>query len=764
MDAMRRRSETPLESSVTWEASKDGLALRLRGLSLRLSWAAPGVVRVTAVPVGDGAPLCAYGPMLDPAYSWRPARVEVGETPQGLVATDGVLSVHIDTCTGAFTYRDAGGTLLLHEHAKTMEPRATAGEGYRALLDLAFCPGEALYGLGQHEDGRLNYRGSEQDLYQHHVKAPVPFLVSSRGWGLLWHGYSAMTFRDDERGSHLEADCVPEMDYFVIAGGTLDGVIKGYRRLTGAAPLPPRWAFGFVQSRERYQTQEDLVEVAHRYAQLGLAPECVMLDWQYWPDELWGQKSLDPKRFPEPAGMCRRLHEMGTRLMVSVWPQLHNDGPDQLEFLVAGKLLADGHTYDAFDPQARGMFWRQAHDGLFAHGVDAWWCYSAEPFQTAWEPSRAQRRRLSVDKAERYLGPAVSNAYPLLHNSGIWEGQRGSGKRVLIVSRSAWAGQQRFGTFVWSGDVSGSWETLRRQIPAGLNLCASGIPYWTCDIGSFFDPSGQKWLWDGDFDAGVADAGYRELFLRWFQYGTFVPMMRAHGTDAPREIWHFGEPGTPVYDTLVRFVELRKDLLPYLYSTAAAVYFDGYTMMRALAFDFSHDPQILGIEDQFMLGPALLVCPVTTPGAASRPVYLPEGSAWIDVWDGTAHEGGRWIEAPAPLQTIPIYARSGSIVPLGSALLVFPGADGTFTLYEDAGDGWGYETGEHTRRTLQWDDTQRILSIGPPTGTYPGAPSVRRFRAVLVQPGDGWQSPAHVGYVDVDVDAEQREGSLQLRP
>ena len=326
--------------------------------------------------------------------------------------TDGILSVHIETSTGAFSYRDAQGTVLLREEAKTLEPRALAGEGYRARLDLAFSPGEALYGLGQHEDGRLDYRGRTQELYQHHSKAPVPLLVSSRGWGLLWHGYSAITFRDDEGGSYLEADCVAEMDYFVIAGGTLDGVIKGYRDLTGAAPLPPRWAFGFVQSRERYQSQDELVEVARRYAHLGLPADCVMLDWQYWPDDLWGQKSLDPKRFPDPEGMCEQLHELGTRLMVSVWPQLHNDGADQLEFQVAGKLLADGHTYDAFDPQARAMFWRQTHNGLFVHGIDALWCYSTEPFQVDWGDDMTPTRLSAAAAAWRPLSDISGLRFP----------------------------------------------------------------------------------------------------------------------------------------------------------------------------------------------------------------------------------------------------------------------------------------------------------------------------------------------------------------
>lgn len=685
--------------------------------------------------------------------------------------SDGILSLHVNGATGAFAYRNARGEVLFQEPeggGKLLMPRRDelTANGYRTQLDFQFSPGESLYGLGQHEDGKLDYRGRSQYLYQHNLKVAVPLLVSSRGWGLLWNGYSAMTFRDDSSGSCLRAEYAEQMDYFVIAGDGLDDIIRGYRHLTGAAPIPPRWAFGFVQSKERYQDQEEVLDVARRYAQLGLPPECIVLDWQYWPDGQWGQKSFDPPRFPDPEAMSGELHDMGTRLMVSVWPHLHNDGADRLEFAAAGKLLGNDFTYDAFDPDARAMFWNQAERGLFANGVDAWWCDCSEPFEADWtgsdRPSDEERWRVNVEMAERYLGPQWANAYSLAHSQGVWEGQRASGspKRVLNLTRSAWAGQQRYGTFAWSGDVNASWETLRRQVPEGLNFCASGLPYWTTDVGGFFAASREPWFWRGDFDAGVADLGYRELFLRWFQYATFLPMLRAHGSDTPREIWHFGEPGSPIYDTLVRFIRLRKALVPYLYAVAGAVHLDGYTMMRPLVFDFAHDAEALRIEDQFMLGPALLVCPITTAqkfgpnsvpihgASTTRPVYLPTGGPWVDVWDGTVHHGGTHIDAAAPLDTIPIYARAGSIVPLAPAqgesadldLLVFPGADGSFVLYEDEGDGWHYEAGSYARTELRWIDATRTLIIGARNGSYPAMPLQRTIRARLVAAGSSWQN------------------------
>lgn len=778
-------------SDLAWERRDDGVVLRCGGLAVRAAWQAPGILRVAALPASVGEPRLAEGPMLDPARIREHVPFELRESPGELVMSDGLLSLRVDGETGALSYYDARGELLFREperDGKSLDPRRggeSVVDGYRARLGFRFSPGESLYGLGQHEEGLLDYRGRCQYLYQHNLKVAVPLLVSSRGWGLLWHGYSAMTFRDDSSGSYLQAEYADEMDYFVIAGGTLDDVIRGYRGLTGAVPIPPRWAFGYVQSKERYRDQQELLDVARRYAALGLPAEGIVLDWQYWPGNQWGQKSFDPARFPDPEAMCRDLHDMGSRLMVSVWPHLENDGADHVEFKAAGKLLGNDVTYDAFDPDARALFWKQAHDGLFSKGIDGWWSDCSEPFDADWngtvKPSPEERWRINVEIAEKYLGPRLATAYSLAHSRGIWEHQRASGspKRVLNLTRSAWAGQQRYGTFVWSGDTTASWETLRRQVPEGLNFCTSGLPYWTTDVGGFFTASREPWFWRGDFDAGVDDLGYRELFLRWFQYGAFLPMFRVHGTDTPREIWHFGEPGSVVYETLVRFIRLRKALMPYLYSLAGAVHLDGYTMMRPLAFDFGHDPEALRVEDQFMLGPALLVCPVTTAqhhgpssaplrGApATRPVYLPLGGHWIDVWDGTLHEGGTWIDAHAPLETIPVYAKAGSILPLAPGgdesndldLLVFPGADGSFVLYEDEGDDWGYETGAYSRTGLRWTDAEETLVISAPDGSYLGIPALRNIRARLVRPGSGWET----GTAE-QVCAEYGNEELSIRP
>ena len=348
-----------------------------------------------------------------------------------------------------------------------------------------------------------------------------------------------------------------------------------------------------------------------------------------------------------------------------------------------GFLLGDQVTYNAFDEQARALYWKQANEGLFSLGVDAWWCDCTEPFEADWtgetKPEPEERRRINTEEAKKYLDPQYINAYSLQHSRGIYEGQRlttGS-KRVVNLTRSAYAGQQRYGTITWSGDISAKWQTLKRQIAAGINFCVTGLPYWTADIGAFFVAKKDLWFWDGDFQAGCEDLGYREFYVRFFQYGTFLPLFRSHGTDTPREVWRFGEPGSRFYDTLVTFIRLRYHLLPYLYSLAGRVTQEDYTMLRALAFDFRQDPQVYNIADQYLFGPAFLVNPVTEPmyylpgsqplppRSQTRQVYLPAGSDWYDFWTGRRFSGAQTVEADAPLEILPLFVRAGSIVPFG---------------------------------------------------------------------------------------------------
>ncbi len=722
----------------------------------------------------------------------------VREAPGGLSFSTSDLTIEIDPVTLAFTYRNAAGCLLTREPkrgGKSLEPvevvvsnfdqavvtedpenregvrmlvenvrRVVARQAYQAKLEFEWAEGEALYGLGSQEEGRLNLRGQHQYLYQQNMKIAIPVLVSSRGYGVVLDSYSLMEFRDDAAGSFLWADVVDELDFFFVYGPEFDQIVHQLRLLTGRAPMLPRWAFGYVQSKERYATQAELLEAVREYRTRGLPLDCIVLDWKSWPGSFWGQKSLDPERFPDPEQMTADLHALHARLMVSVWPILRRGSADWSELHDQGWLLGNQATYNAFDPEARACFWRQANQGLFSHGVDAWWCDCSEPFfgsdwRGATRPLPDEQMRINVEDFKLYLDPEFINAYSLLHSQGMYDGQRAvtASKRVVNLTRSAYPGQQRYATIAWSGDIAANWETLRHQIAAGLNFSATGLPYWTLDIGAFFvRRKPELWFWCGDYDQAAADLGYRELYARWFQFGAFLPMFRAHGTDTPREIWRFGNPGEPAYDTLVKYLRLRYRLMPYIYSLAGQVTHQDYTMMRALPFDFRHDPNTYDIKDQFMFGPAFLVCPVTTPmyyAAGStpladvdktRPVYLPASSDWYDFWTGEQRASGQTIMAQAPLETMPLYVRAGSIIPIGPdiqftgdqlhapiELWVYPGQDGVFTLYDDEGDNYNYEQGLFATIRMTWHDATRQLTLGERQGSYAGMAVGRVFRVII---------------------------------
>lgn len=721
----------------------------------------------------------------------------ISETPESLTFATPKLSIQINKRTGAFIYLDNAGNLLTKEPdrgGKTLVPievvksvfdetaeaqirkdadgvhayvpsakQVVDRHAFHTKLAFEWMPGEALYGLGSHEEGMMNLRGQHQYLYQQNMKVVAPVLLSTRGYGILLDSYSFMSFHDDAFGSYIWTDVDDELDYYFIYGPEFDQIVKAVRQLTGKATLLPRWAFGYIQSKERYVSQAELIEVVKEYRDRGLPLDCIVQDWKSWPQDLWGQKTFDPERFPDPKGMVDELHQLNARLMISIWPNMNPGGDNWREMREQGYLLGNGGTYDAFQEKARALYWKQANEGLFTHGIDAWWCDCTEPFQADWrgafKPEPEERLRINTEEAKRYLDPEYTNAYSLLHSQGIYEGQRkaNTDKRVVNLTRSAYTGQQRYGTITWSGDVSANWDTLRRQIADGLNFCATGLPYWATDIGAFFvknDPA--LWFWNGDFDSGVEDLGYRELFVRWFQYGAFLPMFRTHGTDTPREVWRFGEPGEIFYDSLAKFLRLRYRFMPYIYSLAGMVTHENYTMMRALPFDFRNDPNTYDIGDQYMFGPALLVNPITHPmyyEAESTPlngvskfrsVYLPEGADWYDFWTGECYTGGQTMIATASLDTMPLFVRSGSIVPLGPDityvdehpnasldLCVYPGQNGSFTLYDDEGDNYNYEQGHFATIRLSWDESARRLILHDRQGSYPGMPDSREFRIIM---------------------------------
>lgn len=643
---------------------------------------------------------------------------------------------------------------------------------FEAKLAFTFADDEALFGLGSHEEGYGNLRGKSQQLYQQNMKMVVPCLVSSKGYGLLWDCSSAMVFHDDAYGSYWWAECVDQVDYYFVGGGNASAVAKNYYALTGKPPMLPRWAFGYVQSKERYVTAQEIVDVAKEYRRRHIPLDVMVLDWKSWPDgNGWGQKTFDPVRFPDPKAFIDELHAMGVKLMVSIWPIMSGGCPNQDELREKGQMLGNQSTYNAFDPDARMTYWNQAKNGLFAHGVDAWWCDCTEPFEADWtgtvKPEPHLRMIKNTNHAKRYIDEGQLSAYSLHHSRGIYDGQRATSneKRVVNLTRSSYAGQHRYSTVSWSGDICATWEVYRRSIPEGVNFCATGEPYWTLDIGGFFvasDPE-NRWFWKGDYDAGCrglgpgkgtepivnddgcSDLGYWELYTRWLQYGCFLPIFRSHGTDAAREIWRFGDEGNRFYDTIAKYIRLRYQLLPTIYSVAAAVAESGQALLRPVAMAYPSDPATFDLLDQYLFGPGMMVCPVTRPmyydrGSRaledvpeSRSVYLPKGADWYDFWTETLIAGGSTVEADAPLETIPLFVPSGSILLLGPVtqqagkaaegpldVHVYTGANASFVWYEDAGDGYGYEAGECARVTIDWDEATQTLRIGERAGQFEG--------------------------------------------
>lgn len=685
------------------------------------------------------------------------------------VLTTSALKVRIQLSTGSLRFETRDGKALLREReyeSRTLEdfdayrtledPQALTEEIqtpdgvkqkvrdaarvfdkrlYRATLHLQFAPSEKLFGLGQAPEGLGNLRHTTQYLHQANLKIPLPVLLSDAGYGVYMRTESPVVFEDTPYGSFLHAEAVPYLDYYLLSGD-LKAVVKGMRRLTGKAVMLPEWAFGYIQSKERYENAQDLLETAARFRELGFPMDALVLDWLSWPEGQWGQKSFDPARFPDPAGMIDSLHEQNVRFMISIWPNAAQGCENYKEMKEAGLLLPNSGIYNAFSPEGRKRYWEQMKQGLFRHGVDAWWCDSSEPVTPEWErqyqPPASEQYHRFVEDAEKLMPADQTNVFCLYHARAVYEGQRKETqeKRVVNLTRSGWPGIQQYGTILWSGDIYASWDNLKRQITAGLQFCACGLPYWTLDIGAFFVKKGPQWFWNGEYPEGLSDPGYRELYTRWFQYGAFLPIFRSHGTDVPREPWNFGAPGTVFYDALLQAALLRYRLMPYLYSLAWDVYQNDSLLMRPLVYDFPGDETAAEIWDQYLLGPCLLVCPVTEPmekeGAktpAEMTVYLPAGTDWYDFYSEERLPGGGRVQVRLRQDRIPVFVRAGSILPLrepetctarmrGKEILLqaYPGADGNFDLYEDAGDGYGYEKGEYCVTGIRYRDGDQSLA------------------------------------------------------
>ena len=781
-----------------------------RGIRTRLTAMAEGILRVTRTRRESFLDQSSATVILKSGFEGL-----LTETDGKVVLAVGDLSAEVSS--GAITFRNGAGEVLLREPDRrpylleerpvflssydesTRVEEGSSVDGARAWAsptctwqdriayecrqNFVFDASEGLYGLGSHEEGHGNLRGRSQLLYQHNMKAVVPVLVSTKGWGVLFDMGCLMAFHDDESGSYLWADCADELDwYFFYGDGSYASAMEKYRLLTGETPMLPKYALGYVQSKERYVDAEEMIAVADEYRRRKVPLDVLVLDWQSWPEGQWGWKTFDRSRFPDPAAFIEELHRRDVRFMISIWPSMQGErNADRQEMLANGCMLGNRLIYNAFDPKARALYWKQANEHLFTHGVDAWWCDCTEPFESDWKgmikPEPFRRAQLNTDEAKRYLDPAKINLYSLYHSQGIYHGQRSvrQDKRVCNLTRSSYAGQHRYATITWSGDVSANWETLRRQVPDGLNFCAAGEAYWSTDAGAFF-PNGNwdPWFYEGDFDRGVEDPGYRELFVRWMQFAALLPMMRAHGTGTPREIWQFGEAGEPFYDAIEKAIRLRYHLVPYLYSLMAQTNRTGVPMLRVPALVYPGDAALRQVEDQMLLGDSLLAKPVTRPmgylpegEAVSQPdeyetVRLPAGYDWYELSTAVRHRGGETVTVHAPLDAVPLFLRSGSILPWGGQvqhtgqlseapleLIIAPGGDGAFDLYEDAGDGYGYEAGESAVIPLRWDDAGRQLVIGARQGSYPGMKAERVLLARIIG-----QQPVEVRYTGQQVSVQ----------
>lgn len=574
-------------------------------------------------------------------------------------------------------------------------------------------------------------------------------------WDRIEPAYIALLARDplpaDEADDlSIWSEAAHVIDYYVVAGDNADEVIAGYRRLTGKSVLLPKWAYGFWQSRERYKTQQELTGVLDEYRDRGLPIDNIVLDWSYWPQDAWGSHDFDPKFFPDPEGMVEHVHDRNAQIMISVWPKFYPSTEHFKELDAKGYMykrnievgerdwIGEGYLssfYDPYSRDAQDIFWRQINAKLNSKGFDAWWLDAVEPDLHS-NLDIGERKARTTPTA---LGPSVEyfNSYALPNAEGVYRGSRevDPDKRVFILTRSGFAGQQRTASALWTGDVVPRWDDMREQVAALVNGSMAGVPNNTFDIGGF---SPERRYVSHD-PAHLPE--WRELNLRWFQFGAFVPLMRSHGQYPLREIWNIADRGTPHYDSFTHYLKLRYTLLPYIYTLAGDTWHRDGSILRALTMDFGDDPRVASINDQYLFGPAFLVAPVTTFGATSREVYLPAGTSWIEFATGRRHQGGQTIEAEAPLARMPLFVRAGSIVPrtivqqyvderrdAPVTFEVYTGADGSFSLYEDDGRSYGYERSESSRIPLSWNDATGELTIGERQGSWPGMPAKRQFR------------------------------------
>ena len=759
--------------------------MQTNGTTVKLEFFTPSIVHVVKTPIGhtyekQGLVVIA-----------RPDDVKV--TQKGHTVSSDVLTVSLNAKTGALTFTTKGKTLLREKGMSLFEPRTEGPDSgaYRVTQCFQLDKDEAIYGLGTIQNGKMNRRGEHKLMEQSNLEDFQNVLQSIKGWGIYWDNYSRTQFDDDAaKGMSFSSEVGDCVDYYFMYGGSADGVIAQMRHLSGDVPMFPLWTYGFWQCKERYKSAAELLGVVDQYRALQVPLDGIVQDWQYWGSNyLWNAMDFLTEEYANGEQMIRDVHQKHAHFMISIWASF---GPKTKAYrqLDEKGLLFDFETwpqsgltfwpprmdypsgvrvYDAFSPEARDIYWQNLKP-LLDKGTDAWWMDSTDP--DFFNPKESDYdHRAGANGTWRSL----RNAFPLETVKGVYHNQRqvSDNKRVFIMTRSAFAGQQHYGSGMWSGDVASSWDMLRKQVPAGLSYSLTGCPNFNTDIGGFFCGSYNT----RGSGSAPQNPQFQELYVRWMQYALFCPVFRSHGADAPREIWRFGKCGEPVYDAIASQIRLRYRLIPYLYSTAWQVTSNHESYLRPLFSDFAADKRVWDMTDEFIFGRNILAAPILNPQYTQEKViredamtgwdhkdvktangelivdwsapksitkYLPKGTLWYDFWTGKSYRGGQSVTLTTTLDRVPMFVRAGSILPLGPEMQytgekpwdnleirLYPGADGTFTLYEDEGDSYNYERGVYATIRFDWNNKTRRLSISERQGSYPGMLSTRQFTVIL---------------------------------
>ena len=678
------------------------------------------------------------------------------------------LSVNYDKQTGCVTFYDKAGQQLLTEKENTTALTARKDgtfDSYKVKQTFKLQSGERLYGLGQLQNGNWNQRGKSYDyMIEGNTSVWIPYVHSSKGYALFWDNPSPTSYRDGSQGMSFESAVGYGVDYYFLLGSTTDGQVatQRMRQLTGDVPMIPLWAYGFFQSKERYMSADETMSVMRRYRQMNVPLDCVVQDWQYWgTNKWWNAMEFRNSKFKNYQQMIDSVHAMDGHLLISIWANFGPSTQPYQYFKENNMLMKQGDNimtstyptnegvaiYDAYNPAARDKYWEFFYNGIASKGVDAYWMDSSEPDH--YQGGTEMEETFDFVTGMGCTWRSVRNAFPLVHVGGVYDHHRKAPltSRCMILTRSAYAGQQRYGANTWSGDVTASWQTLANQIPAALSFSICGNPNWNSDTGAFFN---------GDLK-GPGNDEYNELYARWLQFSAFCPMMRSHGSGTDKAIYVWGKPGNRYYDNELKYIHLRYALLPYIYSTAWDVHQNGHSFMNPMQVMFPEDSKTELLKNQYMFGQSLLVAPVLKYQATNRSIYLPfiqggagGGSSWIDFWTGEAYDGGQEVSKEVDLQTLPLYVRAGTILPMAQPaqtahtadwdtlqIRVYPGQDGLFTFYEDEGDTYRYEQGQYSTIAFSWDDAAQKLTVGARQGSFAGMNPQRVFDIVLVGPGIG---------------------------